>query len=100
MNWSDFSCSLNPPWPDWLPEAAALPTVLGAAALLIALTLWTYLGTRGARFGRILVVMLLRLGALAVALLVALRPSLGMQVLEGLEPSRLVFVIDASESMK
>jgi uncharacterized membrane protein len=99
MNWSDFSYSLNPTWPDWLPEAAALPTVLAVAAILILLTLWTYLGTRGARFGRILTVMLLRLGALVIALLVALRPSLGMQVLEGLEPSRLVILLDASESM-
>ncbi len=99
MNLSDLSCSLNPTWPDWLPETAALPTVLAVAAILILLTLWTYLGTRGARFGRILTVMLLRLAALAVALLVALRPSLGMQVLEGLEPSRLLILIDASESM-
>lgn len=99
MTWSDLSCSLNPTWPHWLPDAAALPTVFAVAALLVVLTLWTYLGTRGARFGRILVVMLLRLGALAVALLVALRPSLGMQVLEGLEPSRLLILVDASESM-
>jgi uncharacterized membrane protein len=99
MSLSDLSCSLNPTWPDWLPAAAALPTVLALAGLLTALTLWTYLGTRGARFGRILVVMLLRLGALAVALFVALRPSLGVQVLEGIEPSRLLILVDASESM-
>jgi len=99
MNWSDITCSLNPTWPDWLPNAAALPTFLAAAILLALLTFWTYLGVRGTRIGRILLVLLLRLTALAIALLVALRPSVGMVTLEGLEPSKLLIVVDVSESM-
>ncbi len=103
MDWPDLTYSLNPTWPDWLPDAAALPTLLGVAAVLVLLTLWTYLGSRGASrgasLGRVLVVLLLRLAALAVALVVALRPAVGVQVLEGLEPSKLLVVVDASESM-
>jgi hypothetical protein len=99
MDWTDITYSLNPTWPDWLPEWAALPTFLGAAAVLTLLTLWTYSGVREARISRILVVLLLRLGALAVALLVALRPSFAVQVLEGLEPSKLLIVVDFSQSM-
>ena len=99
MNWPDLTYSLSPTWPSWLPEAAALPTFLGAAALLALVTFWTYLGQRGASLGRIIVVLLLRLAALVVALLVALRPSLGVQVLEGLEPSKLLVVVDFSKSM-
>jgi uncharacterized membrane protein len=99
MNWPDITWSTHPTWPDWLPESAALPTFLGAAAILAALTLWTYLGSRSARVSRVLVVLVLRLAALAIAVLVALRPSFGVQMLEGLEPSKLLFLFDASESM-
>jgi uncharacterized membrane protein len=99
MNWPDLTYSLNPTWPDWLPETAAVPTLLGAAALLAVLTLWTYAGAQGANGRRILAVLLLRLAALAVALLVALRPSFGVEVWEGLEPSKLLIVVDASQSM-
>jgi uncharacterized membrane protein len=99
MNWPDITCSLNPTWPDWLPETAAVPALLGTGAVLAVLTLWTYLGVRGRRIGRVLAVLLLRMAAVAVALLVALRPSVGVQVLEGLEPSKLLIVVDASESM-
>jgi uncharacterized membrane protein len=99
MDWSEFTCSLNPTWPEWLPETAALPSLLGAAALLAVLTVWTYAGARGASGRRILAVLLLRLGALAIAFLVALRPSFGVQVLEGLEPSKLLILVDASQSM-
>jgi uncharacterized membrane protein len=98
MDWPDLSCSLNPTWPPWLPDAAALPALLAVAALLVVITVWTYLGTR-ARPGRVAAVLLLRLVALVVALLVALRPSLAVQMLEGLEPSKLLIVADASESM-
>src|ERR1043166_7663158 len=38
-------------------------------------------------------------GVLGAALLVALRPSVGMQVYEGLEPSKLLIVVDFSKSM-
>src|SRR5947209_12100852 len=99
MNWPDLTLSLSPTWPTWLPEGAALPTFLGVAALLALLTFWTYLGQRGASLRRIVLVLLLRLAALVVALLVALRPSLGVQVLEGLEPSKLPVIVDFSKSM-
>jgi uncharacterized membrane protein len=99
VNWSDITWSLNPTWPEWLPEAAALPTFLGAAATLALLTFCTYFGVRGAHWQRILTVMVLRLLALAIALLVAVRPSFGVLTVEGLEPSKIVILVDASESM-
>jgi uncharacterized membrane protein len=100
MNWPDITCSLSPTWPDWLPDYAALPSLLAIAACMAALTLWTYLGARGTSAWRIAIVLLLRLGALAVALLVALRPSVGVQYLEGLEPSKVLILVDVSQSMK
>ena len=55
MDWPDLTYSLSPTWPTWLPQGAALPAFLGAAALLAVLTFWTYLGQRGSSVQRIVV---------------------------------------------
>jgi uncharacterized membrane protein len=95
---SDLTLSLDPAWP-WSLPGIGLPLLAGVAVLLVALTVWTYLGLRGANLQRIALIVLLRLLALAIALLVVLRPSLAVKYFEGLEPSRLLVVFDASASM-
>src|SRR5262249_16732518 len=68
------------------------------AALLIALTIWTYLGARNSTWRRLLVVLALRLGALLVACLLVLRPAVAQQD-DSVVPSKLFILIDVSESM-
>jgi uncharacterized membrane protein len=92
------SLSFDPAWPWSLPGVG--PLALGGVALALSLlTVWTYLGVRGATFRRVLLVLILRLLALAVALLLVLRPSVGFSELEGLEASKLLVVVDDSASM-
>lgn len=83
------------PWSLYPGGLAALGVV---ALLLIGLTIWTYLGHPQATRKRILTVLALRLAALAVTLLTALRPSVGIQE-EPKVPSVLLLGIDLSESM-
>jgi uncharacterized membrane protein len=78
--------------------ALALPILIGIALLLAALTVWTYLGVRGATVRRVLLVLGLRLLALVLALLTMLRPSLAFQD-EARTHSILLIAIDDSESM-
>jgi uncharacterized membrane protein len=66
--------------------------------LVAGLTVWTYLGVEKATPRRILVVLLLRLGALAVAFLLVLRPSWSLQQ-DSRIPSVLIVVVDNSRSM-
>ncbi|MCI0462935.1 MAG: glutamine amidotransferase [Gemmataceae bacterium] len=87
---------LDPTWPWSLPGGLS---ALGAVAVTLALlTLWTYIGVRGARFGRVLTVLLLRLGALLVATLVVLRPSFADRD-KATVPSKLIVLLDDSASM-
>lgn len=95
---NDMTLSLDPAWPWALPGAGGL-ALAGVALVLVALTLWTYLGQRGASVGRVSLLVLLRLLALGVTILVLARPSLGYRTTEGLDPSQLLVVIDASDSM-
>lgn len=94
---TDYFLSMKPAYP-WSLPAVGLPALAVAALLLVGLTLWTYLGHPAATRGRVLVVLLLRLGALVVALLTALRPSIGVQE-EPKVPSVLLIGVDTSESM-
>jgi hypothetical protein len=75
-----------------------LPALGIVAALLVLFTVWTYLGHPQATRRRIMIVLALRLGALLIALLTAIRPSVGVQE-EPKIPSVLIIVIDESESM-
>lgn len=97
MSDSDFFVSLNPAEP-WSFAPLGLPALGLVAALLVALTLWTYRGHPAANSKRISIVLLLRLLALLVVLLTAIRPSVGVQDDPKL-PSVLLLGVDMSESM-
>jgi uncharacterized membrane protein len=84
-------------WP-WSIPAAGVPAFLVFAGLLVALTLWTYLGVRGASSRRIGILIGLRLAALILAFLAMLRPSVAFRD-EADVPSTLLIAVDNSESM-
>ena len=89
--------STRPAFP-WSVYPVGLPALAVVAALLVVLTVWTYLGHPQATRKRVLIVLALRLAALAVTLLTAIRPSAGFQE-EPKVPSVLLIGIDLSESM-
>ena len=89
--------SMNPAEP-WSFYPLGVPAFLGVAAGLVLFTLWTYRGRAAGSRGRIALVVALRLAALVVALLTALRPSVGVQE-DPKVPSTLLIGIDMSESM-
>lgn len=76
-----------------------LPLIGTLAFLLVAFTIWTYVGVKNATWKRVGIVLLLRLGALGIAFCMVMRPSLAFTELEGVEPTKLLVVFDASESM-
>jgi uncharacterized membrane protein len=76
----------------------AVPILVLVALILIALTVWTYLGVRGATVRRVALVLGLRLLALVLAVLTMLRPSLALQD-ESRRSSILIIAVDDSESM-
>lgn len=84
-----------PPW-DW--PGVGLPLLAVVAGLLIGLTVWTYKGHPRASRGRIALLASLRLLALLLVLLTAVRPSLGIREQPKL-PSYLLIGVDLSESM-
>jgi hypothetical protein len=89
--------SLRPAYP-WSIEPIGLPALAIVAGLLVVFTIWTYTGHPNANRRRILTVVTLRLLALLVALLTALRPSVGVQE-NPKNPSTLLIGVDLSESM-
>src|SRR5262249_39484636 len=89
--------TLDPAWPWSLPGIGPRGLVL-IALLLIALTVWTYRGVRGASYRRVLALIGLRVAALIVACLAVLRPSLAFED-EAHLPSTLLVAADSSESM-
>src|SRR4051794_21828156 len=89
--------STRPAYP-WSVYPIGLPALAIVSILLIAFTLWTYLGHPQATRKRVLTILALRLLALLVALLTAIRPSAGFQE-EPRIPSTLLIGIDLSESM-
>src|SRR5690349_16078227 len=97
MTESSYFFSTRPAYP-WSEYPAGLPALAVVAAVLVALTVWTYLGHPQATGRRLVVVLGLRLLALLVALLTAIRPSVGVQE-EPKVPSTLLIGIDLSESM-
>ena len=75
---NDYFLNWRPAYP-WSISPIGLPALAIVAALLVAFTIWSYTGHPTATRRRILIVVALRLAALVVALLTALRPSLGVQ---------------------
>lgn len=89
--------STRPAYP-WSVYPLGLPALGAVALLLVVLTVWTYLGHPQATRRRVLLVLALRLAALAVALITAVRPSVGVQD-DPKVPSVLLVGVDLSESM-
>src|SRR5438552_9810825 len=76
----------------------SLPGLFLVALFLIVITVWTYRGVRWSTSRRVGIVLGLRLAALVLALLMALRPSLAYR--EELRlPSTLLIALDSSERM-
>lgn len=96
MSLSDYFLSANPAEP-WNLSAVGWPALVAVAVGLTVLTLWSYRGLPGdgRRTG---IILALRLAALAVAVLTAVRPSVGVQE-DPKVPSALVIGVDLSESM-
>lgn len=99
MMFAETSLTMDPAWP-WSIPGVGLPALAGVVAVLVLLTVWTYLGAKGSNFRRLMVVLVLRLAALVVACLLVLRPSLAMQEDEASLPSKLIILVDSSQSMK
>jgi hypothetical protein len=95
---TDFFLSSRPTYP-WSIYPLGFPAFLLVAVLLVLFTLWTYLGHPQATRRRVVIVLALRLGALIVALLTAVRPSVGVQE-DPKVPSVLLIGVDESESMR
>jgi hypothetical protein len=98
MPFAETNLALEPAWP-WSLPTLGWPAFAGAAFVLAALTVWTYLGVKNATWRRVAVVLLLRLSALVVAFSMMMRPSFAFTQLEGVEVTKLLVVFDASRSM-
>ncbi len=94
---ADYFLSTRPAYP-WSVYPVGLPALALVAAALVGLTLWAYLKHPQATRKRVFIVLTLRLLALIVALITALRPSIGIQE-EPKVPSHLLLAFDLSESM-
>src|SRR5262245_8293913 len=92
-----MSFTNDPAWP-WSLSGIGLPALVLVAALLTALTIWTYLGVRGATVRRVTLVLALRLAALVLAVLSLLRPSFAFHDARH-APSLLLVLVDRTESM-
>ncbi len=92
------SLAIDPAWPGASPGSGWV-LLAGAAVVLVGLTVWTYLGVRGSSPRRMMIVLALRLVALAVTVLLMLRPSLAVEEDNSTDPSRLFLVVDVSKSM-
>lgn len=88
--------------PAWRPltenDTPGYVFLLGSAAILVGLTVWTYLGAAGSTPRRVGILITLRLVALLLAVLLALRPAAAITEIPKL-PSTLIIVVDSSESM-
>ena len=78
---SFFNKPLSLSWSAYPTNLLAIMLLVATAAAIVALTVWTYKGHPRATRGRILLLMVLRLLALLVVLLTAVRPSLGIRCL-------------------
>src|SRR5262245_47210999 len=98
MAFATTNVAFDPAYPWSIPTFGPI-ALFATASALVALTIWTYLGAQNANWRRILIVVSLRLGALAVAFALLARPSISITQLEGVEGSKILLVRDASASM-
>lgn len=97
MNDTELFFTTNPAEP-WSMGPLGLPALGLFAAVLVVITVASYLGHPQANRHRVTIVLVLRLLALFVALLTAVRPSVGIQE-DPKVPSTLLIGVDLSESM-
>jgi hypothetical protein len=97
MQVADWFVTLRPTYPWSIPFYGLLAWAV-LAFFLVAITLWTYAGHPQLSRRRLAVLITLRLFALTVALVTAVRPAVGVQE-EPRYPSVLLVGIDLSESM-
>ena len=97
MSETELFFSSRPAFP-WSVYPLGWPALGAVAGVLVVLTVWTYLGHPQATRRRVFIVLTLRLLALLILLLTAVRPSVGIQEDPKL-PSTLVIGVDVSESM-
>ena len=95
---ADTSLTFEPAYP-WSIPTIGPAAMLGVALALTLLTVCTYLGVRQASWRRVLIVLGLRLAALAVVFGILSRPSFALTQLEGVEMSKLLVILDMSASM-
>src|SRR5688572_15544995 len=98
MIFANTSLAFEPAYP-WSIPTIGPAAMLGVALALVAITVWTYVGVEQANARRIVGVIALRLGALAVAFCILLRPSIAVTQLEGVGDSKILLVLDQSKSM-
>lgn len=97
MTDASFFFSSKPAYP-WSISPIGMPAFAAVAVLLVAFTIWTYTGHPNATRKRVVIVLGLRLLALAVTLLTVLRPS--VEVKENPKLSWVLLIgVDTSESM-
>jgi uncharacterized membrane protein len=88
--------------PAWRPITDAdTPGYIALAAValfIVAVTVWTYTGSAASTRKRVFTLIALRLLALLLAVLLALRPAAAITEIPKL-PSTLIIVVDSSESM-
>jgi hypothetical protein len=94
---TEYFLSARPAFP-WSEGPLGLPALLVVAGALVAATVWTYTRHPAATRRRVSTILALRLAALVVALLTAVRPSVGIQE-DPKVPSTLLVGVDLSESM-
>jgi hypothetical protein len=97
MSSHSFNLTTDLTWP-WSIPGLGLPLLLAIAAVLVGLTIWTYVGVPRANRRRVALLVLLRLSALLLAVLALVRPSLAARD-STRERSLLLILLDASESM-
>lgn len=89
----------NPAWrPITEHDLPGYVALIAVAALLVVLTISTYTGSAASTPKRVGTLITLRLLALLLAVILALRPSAAITEIPKL-PSTLIIVVDASESM-
>jgi uncharacterized membrane protein len=94
-----WELATNPAWrPITDADFVGYAILFGAAGLLVLLTVWTYLGNVRGTPKRVTTLIALRLLALLMAVIMAVRPAASLTEIPKL-PSTLIVAIDSSESM-
>lgn len=97
MESATYTLTRDPLWPWSMPDYG-LPALALVVLFIAGITVWTYRGARNASRRRVAILLGLRLLALILACLLALRPSVAYHSDQQVASS-LILVLDVSESM-